>query len=189
MDRIKVVFDYDGPLHDLVGAVCGILGIDKSEWVHYGIRSNTHWSVELQDRITELCQRADTFKVNGMRIEAKRLKEIEDTGKAEVWIHTVCWSHEVADVKHEIINSSLNWLPEDRVIIEVLGVDERKSVLEDIGILVEDCAKNLNKSKATDLNVFMELDNVKQQCFAKHMTVAHDLDEAIDTILRYLESK
>ena len=182
MSKLKVVFDYDGPLHDLLLAIELFTGVAKERFKVYNFKDTDElyaWEIE---SVISACHSSELFEVCGMR-DMKPVTELFLTGLADIYIHSLCWTQDIADTKRNLIHKYLPWLPNDKIILDV---DKEKTVLYDVDILVEDCAANINKSRARVMNILIPQYEVKQEINNPLTVQVSSLDEACNWVKDYL---
>jgi len=184
MKKLKVVFDFDGPLFDLIKALEVIKGIPVEKFEAYSFWDNKRLTKEELDTIVDVCRTDELYVKYPMR-ELACVTKLHETGMADIYVHSLCWSEIVEEIKCRILMHKTPWMPIENMVFDV---GSTKSILEDVDILVEDSAKNIDNSKARVMNLFFPQHNIKQTVMNPLFTEVHSLEEACDWILRYLNN-
>lgn len=186
--KLKVVFDFDGVLNDLVGTACEICGINYADIDEYELKKVKALSEDNRKKLIEAFSDVKTFEKSGVSESITELKMIENIKNVEVYIHSLCWSEEIAQFKRNILKHKLPWLPEERVILNIKGVESEKDASDFADILVEDCIANIIRSKPKMVGILIK--KPYNSC-TKHASdimnnkimIADDLESAIDIAL------
>lgn len=191
--KLEVVFDIDGVLNTMTETACDELGINPTDLIQYEISTNPRLTEDNKNNLYRLFGDVEFFKRIYVIPEISRLKEIQDTGRANVSIHSLSWNREIAEFKKQMLRERLNWLPRKRVILEVNGVDSIKNDTENCDILVEDCITNIVKSKPRNMGILIKKSYNRPETYnidvkEHNITEVNSLNEAIDKILGVLSN-
>ena len=149
----KVVYDCDDVLIGLNEVAHKIVGIDLDRRVYYNVRKETHFlTSEQMDSMIQVYNDVETFKRAKFYDGSDDILEIEKQGLAEVYIHSLSYQQDIVDYKDLLLRDKYKELPKERFWLEY---GERKSVMENIDILVEDSIENVMKSKAKLGNILI----------------------------------
>lgn len=184
-ERKRVVFDMDGVLLESIKEACNICGIDHNKLDRYAIKDSS-LSKEEKERLTNSFYSLESFRKAEFVSASNRLNELNKI--CEVFVHTLCWSQEIADWKATELHKRLSKVPKENIIIDI-GVN--KTLIPSY-IAVEDCAENLFNSKNFETGILISKpynahDSIEDQLSERNIVRADNLDLAIDYIEHILK--
>ena len=183
-DKIKVVYDVDDVLNDLNGHVSTVLNTPQPN--NFNIKEATNLTDEQKEKIMEAYGNPDIFRTVPYLEDAKRIFDIENTGKTIVEIHSNNFNSDVANTKLESLRNLFPNIPESKFHLQVGKWDE-KDTRTSPDIIVEDSILNLFKYDILTIKILIDkpynqASSYNTSDFREGIIRVYSLKEAIDTV-------
>lgn len=151
---INVVFDIDDVLNNLNDYVFGTLGLPEPDT--FKINESSLYTDEQKKSIMTMYGTADTFRHLRYDNLCKNLPDFEHEQDVHVWINSVCFTKEIADVKLEHLRMYAPGLNEDHIVFQITSDGSSKKELSCGTIMVEDNILNLFKHEETPIKILID---------------------------------
>ena len=163
---INVVFDVDDVLNNLNDYVFGTLGLPEPDT--FKVNESSLYTAEQKKAIMTMYGTADTFRHLQYDSLCKNLPDLETIDDVHVWINSVCFTHEIADVKLEQLRQYTPGLDEDHIIFQITSDGSSKRELSCGTIMVEDNILNLFTHEETPIKILIDKSYNKAEVYGTH---------------------
>lgn len=163
---INVVFDIDDVLNNLNDYVFGTLGLPEPDT--FKVNESSLYTDEQKKAIMQMYGKADTFWHLQYNSLCSRLTDLECASNVYVWINSVCFTKDIADVKLGQLRMYAPGLDEDRIIFQITSDGSSKRELSCGTIMVEDNIINLFKHEETPIKILIDKSYNKAEVYGTH---------------------
>lgn len=153
MSHFVIVYDCDDVLIGLNKVAHELAGISLEKRKYYSISKEPDISQEQKDKLIKCYGQVDTFRKAEFYDGADEIFNIEESGLAKVYIHSLSYTEDILAYKREKLKAKYPNISEGRLLLEC---GHTKSSLDDLDILIEDNIENIAKSKARLGNILIK---------------------------------
>lgn len=169
---INVVFDIDDVLNNLNDYVFGTLGLPEPDT--FKVNESSLYTAEQKKSIMQMYGKEDTFRHLKYDSLCRSLTALERKSNVYVWINSVCFTQDIADVKLGQLRMYAPGLNEDRIIFQITSDGSSKRELSCSTIMVEDNILNLFKHEETPIKILIDKSYNKAEVYGTH-DATHDI--------------
>lgn len=163
MRKLRIVYDMDDVLNNLNEVVATAVGIKETQLTRYNINEIPELEPGQKKAILSCYRTPSIFKQTKLMPGAERICDVEDSGVADVYIHSISLSPEIIPIKLAKLADGIPRLSPDKISLVLGSGGSDKEAYENTDIVIEDSMANVLKYSNNTIKILINKSHNKAE--------------------------